>query len=546
MYRWLTPESELFLKRDYLLPNVSVDERVTQICDYAERLLGIPGFSKKLKTYIVLGYLSLSSPIWSNFGLDRGLPISCFGSYVEDSVESILDVSSEIGVMSKYGGGTSVYCGEIRPRGSDIKNNGKTSGSVHFMQLFETVVNTISQGSSRRGSCAVYLDIDHKDIEEFLDIKSEGNPIQHLSFGVCVSNKWLSDMENGDSKKREIWAKVLRTRQKTGYPYIFFTDNANDNKPQVYKDKQLNIKHSNLCSEIMLPDNKKWSFVCDLSSANILYYDEWKDSDLIETIVYFLDAVMTDFINTASKIKHLEKAVEFAKTNRALGIGWVGYHSYLQSKMIPFESLQAKSLNTQIAKTIYEQSQAASRKLAKEYGEPELLKGYGLRNTTTCAIAPTKSSAFILGQVSESIEPNHSNYFIKDLQKGKFTIKNKYLEALLESKGYNTLEVWDSILKNAGSVQHLTILTEKEKDVFKTFAEISPMEIIIQASSRQKYIDQGQSLNIMIHPSIPVKDVNKLILYAWKNGIKALYYQISVNAAQEFARNINVCKSCES
>lgn len=546
MYRWLTPESELFLKRDYLLPNVSVDDRVTQICDYAEKLLGIPGFAKKFKNYIALGYLSLSSPIWSNFGLDRGLPISCFGSYVEDSVESILDVSSEIGVMSKYGGGTSVYCGEIRPRGSDIKNNGKTSGSVHFMQLFETVVNTISQGSSRRGSCAVYLDMDHKDIEEFLDIKSEGNQIQHLSFGVCVSNKWLSEMENGDTKKREVWAKVLRTRQKTGYPYIFFTDNANDNKPQVYKDKKLNIKHSNLCSEIMLPDNEKWSFVCDLSSGNILYYDEWKNTDLIETITYFLDAVMTDFINKASNIKHLEKAVEFAKTNRALGIGWVGYHSYLQSKMIPFESLQAKSLNVQIAKTIYEQSQAASRKLAKEYGEPELLKGYGLRNTTTCAIAPTKSSAFILGQVSESIEPNHSNYFIKDLQKGKFTVKNKYLEALLESKGYNTLEVWDSILKNAGSVQHLTFLSEKEKDVFKTFAEISPMEIIIQAASRQKYLDQGQSLNIMIHPSIPVKDVNKLILYAWKNGIKALYYQISVNAAQEFARNINVCKSCES
>jgi ribonucleoside-diphosphate reductase alpha chain len=296
----------------------------------------------------------------------------------------------------------------------------------------------------------------------------------------------------------------------------------------------------------MLPNGPDESFVCDLSSMNAIYYDEWKDTDAVETLVYLLDAVMTDFIEKAKKVGHFERAVRFAERHRALGVGILGWHSYLQSRMIPFESLQAKGLNVQIVKTIRTQADAASRNLAQEYGEPELLKGYGRRNTTLLAVAPTKSSAFILGQASETVEPERGNHRIDDLAKGKFTIKNKYLEALLESKGYNTDAVWDSIMKKGGSVQHIDILTPEEKAVFKTISEISPKEIIIQAAARQKYIDQGQSLNLFIHPSIPAKDVNALMIEAWRLGIKSLYYQKNVNAAQEFARNILDCASCSA
>jgi len=294
-----------------------------------------------------------------------------------------------------------------------------------------------------------------------------------------------------------------------------------------------------------LPDTPDESFVCDLSSMNVLYFEEWKDTDAVETLVYFLDAVMTDFIEKANKIQFMQRAAKFAERHRALGIGQLGWHSFLKSKMIAFDSLEAKLYNTLIAKTIYEQAYAASAKMATEYGEPEVLKGYGRRNTTLIAIAPTTSSAFILGQVSQSIEPNNSNYYIKDVAKMKFTVKDKYLEQLLESKGMNTAEVWMSILKAFGSVQHLDFLTQEEKDVFKTFIEISQKEIIIQAAARQKYIDQSQSLNIMVHPSTPTRDINSLMLEAHDLGVKTLYYQHSVNAAQEFAKDILACNSCE-
>ena len=315
---------------------------------------------------------------------------------------------------------------------------------------------------------------------------------------------------------------------------------------QNYKEKNMKIHSSNLCTEIFLPTNEDESFVCDLSSMNILHYDEWKDTDAVELLVYLLDAVMSEFIQKASKIKFMERAVRFAGRHRAIGVGWLGWHSYLQSKMIPFESNDAKRHNVKIAKNIKEKAYAASAKMAQEYGEPEVLQGYGRRHTTLMAIAPTKSSSFILGQVSEGIEPHRSNYYIKDLAKGKFTIKNSQLEQLLESKGENKAEVWDSILRNSGSVQHLTCLTDEEKAVFKTFAEISQKECIIQAAQRQKYIDQGQSLNLMIHPSIPIKDVNALMIEAWELGIKSLYYQMSVNAAQSFSRDILACVSCQA
>lgn len=544
-YRWLTEMSEVFLNRDYLVNGQTLDSRVDQIFMAAEKILNKPGFAKRIKENFKKGWYSLSTPIWTNFGNERGLPISCFGSYIEDSMKSIVETWSEVVMMTKVGGGTSGYFGNLRSRGSDIKDNGKSSGSVHFMQLFDNLIKIISQGCTRRGNFAAYLDIDHPDILEFLKIRTDGAKIQDLLFGVCVPDYWMQEMIDGDMSKRQVWAKVLEQRANIGIPYIFFTDNANKGVPDCYKDLGLKISHSNLCCEIFLPDSVDESFVCDLSSMNILYFDEWKNTDAVELLVYFLDAVMSEFIVKAKKVPYMERAVKFAERHRALGIGWFGWHDYLQSKMVPWESMEAKILNTTVAKNIKEASYKASAKMALEYGEPEICKGYNRRNSTLNAIAPTKSSAFIIGQGSESIEASRTNYDIKDLQKGKFTVKNKFLEKLLNEKGKNNKETWTNILKFGGSVQHLDFLDEHEKMVFRTFQEISPKEVIIQAAQRQKYIDQGQSLNLMIHPSIPTHQVNALLIEGWRMGIKSYYYQHSVNAAQSFSRNILQCASCE-
>lgn len=544
-YRWLTDLSQQFMEGGYLGGGQSVDERVTAIGDEVEAVLKKKGLSKRIKENVKKGWYSFSTPVWANFGTDRGLPISCFASRPADSMDSILWTHAEVGMMTKHGGGTAVYFGDLRGRGSAIKGNGESSGSVHFAQLFDKVIQVVSQGATRRGNLAGYWPIDHPDIDEVLTIRSEGCPIQDLSFAVCVSDEWMQAMVDGDPDKRRVWARVLQTRANTGYPYVFFSGNANKNKPDVYHDLGFRIDHSQLCSEVMLPTTHEESFVCCLSSMNVLHYDEWKGTDAVDLLVYVLDAVMTEFIRKAKKIPFMERAVRFAERHRALGIGWLGWHSLLQSVTIPFESTEAKRLNVAVAKEIHKAAYRASERMAKEYGEPELLKGYGRRHATLLAIAPTKSSAFILGQVSEGIEPHRSNYYIKDLAKGKYTIKNPHLEQLLEAKGKNTDATWSSILKRSGSVQHLDFLSDHEKAVFKTFAEISPMECVVQAAQRQTYVDQGQSLNLMIHPKIPAKDVNTLMIEAWRLGVKSLYYQIGVNAAQEFSRNILSCTSCE-
>jgi ribonucleoside-diphosphate reductase alpha chain len=543
---WLNKDSRKFLERGYLLEGETAEQRIRDIAEKAEHYLNLPGFADRFELYVHKGYYSLSSPIWSNFGRKRGLPISCFGSYVNDDMDDILYKIAEVGVMSKVGGGTSGYFGAIRPRGTPISSGGEATGVHHQLSVFDSLTSYISQGNVRRGSFAAYLPIDHADIEEFLKIRSEGDSIQDLSIGVCVSDKWMKSMLDGDKEKRSLWGLVIKKRFESGYPYIFFTDNVNKQAPQVYKDKGLKISHSNLCSEIMLSNGIDESFVCDLSSLNLERWDDWKDTDAVETLVYFLDSVMTEFINKTEGMKFMDHPRNFAINQRALGVGVLGWHSLLQQKMIGFESMGAKMLNNQIWKLIREKADKASEDLAKEYGEAPLLKGYNRRNTTTLAVAPTTSSSFILGQVSPSIEPLNSNYFVKDLAKGKFTFKNPYLKALLKEKGKHDDDTWKSILVKGGSVQHLDFLTKDEKDVFKTFGEISQKEIIIQAAARQKYIDQGQSLNLMIPPNTKPKDVNELMIFAWENGIKSLYYQRSANPSQELARNILECQSCSS
>ncbi|WP_298882543.1 ribonucleoside-diphosphate reductase subunit alpha [uncultured Polaribacter sp.] len=553
---WLTENSRKFLESGYLTGDTTPEERIREIADNAERILKIDGFSDKFYKYMAEGFFSLASPIWSNFGKRRGLPISCFGSHVADDMGDILFSQSEVGMMSKLGGGTSGYFGKLRERGADVKNNGSSSGSVHIMQLFEKMVDVVSQGSVRRGRFSPYLPIDHKDIKEFLEIGTEGNPIQELTHGVTVGNDWMQEMIDGDVEKRNIWAKILQRRGEIGYPYILFRDNANNGTVDVYKDKNLEIYASNLCTEIMLPSNDEWSFVCCLSSMNLLHYDKWKDTDAVETLTYFLDAVMEEFITKLDVYKDspnrddqftfrfMEKAYKFAKDNRALGLGALGWHSLLQSKMLAFDSAEAYSLNSEIFKVIKEKSYKASEEMAKMFGEPEILKGYGRRNTTLNAIAPTTSSAFILGQVSQGIEPIWSNIYVKDIAKIKTTIKNPILEKVLEEKGYNTSNVWKSIRDNDGSVLHLDFLTDAEKDVFKTYSEIDQNVIVYQAANRQNHIDQGQSINIMVHPDMPIKDVNAVYINAWKLGVKSMYYQHSMNAAQKFKQK-KECASCE-
>ncbi len=555
-FEWLNENSRKFLAAGYLGDSVSAEQRIADIAERAEHLLEMPGFAEKFYHYMSEGYYSLASPVWSNFGKERGLPISCFGSHVDDDIGNILFSQSEVGMMSKLGGGTSGYFGKIRHRGAAIKNNGEASGAVHIMRLFESMVDVVSQGSVRRGRFSPYLPIDHPDIMEFLEIGTEGNPIQELTHGVTVTNKWMQDMIDGDNEKRTVWAKVLQSRGEMGYPYIFFTDNANNGAPDVYKDKNLPIYASNLCTEIMLPSNHDWSFVCVLSSINVLHYDKWKDTDAVETMIYFLDAVITEFLEKLETYKNsedrddqqtflfMERAYNFSKENRALGMGVLGWHSLLQSKMLPFDSQSAYDLNSEVFKNIKEHSNKASKDLAEKFGEPELLKGYGRRNTTLNAVAPTTSSAFILGQVSQGIEPVWSNIYVKDIAKIKTTIKNPFLIKLLQDKGMDTPEVWRQIRDRDGSVQDLDFLSENEKDVFKTYSEIDQLSIIYQAANRQNHIDQGQSLNIIIHPDTSTKEINKIHVTAWKLGLKSLYYQHSMNAAQKFKQKKD-CESCE-
>jgi ribonucleoside-diphosphate reductase alpha chain len=535
-YYWLNEDSRTFLSRGYITE--SPEQRIKDIATIAEKYLKIDGFAQKFEDYMARGFYSLSTPVWINFGKQKGLPISCYGSNVDDSLDSILNGGREIGLMSKYGGGTSVYLGNIRPRGAVISTGGHADGPIHYAKLYDTTVDVCKQSEARRGACAVWLPLEHSDALEFLDIGTEGNPIQNLQYGVTVTDKWLEEMKVGDGDKRKIWAKVIQRRNEFGFPYIMFKDNSNNNTP--YKELGLEITASNLCSEIQLPTDSFNSFVCCLGSINLLHWEEMKNTDAIETYTLFLNAVMDEFIKKSAVMPGMKRAYRFASQHRAIGLGVLGYHSLFQSKLIDFDSLEAKMLNSQIFIALKEKSEAASKWLHDSKGVESIRKGYA--NSTLIAIAPTKSSSFILGQVSMGIEPIKSNYFIKDLAKSKTIYKNPFLECELDKYGMNTPEVWKSILKKDGSVQHLDFPT---KTVFKSFIEITPKELILQAAQRQKFIDQSQSLNLMIHPSVPAKDINQLYLYAHEEGVKTLYYQFSQSSAQEFARNILDCASCE-
>jgi ribonucleoside-diphosphate reductase alpha chain len=535
---WLNDESRLFLKRGYF--NETAEERIIQMAYAAEKRLGIQNFAEDFISHTENGFYSFSTPVWINFAKNKGLPIACYGSNIDDYSDSILNANREIGMMSKYGGGTSAYLGNIRERGSKISSGGEADGPVHYARMYDTVIDVFKQADSRRGSCAVWLPIEHLDVDEFLDINTEGNLIQNLQHGLTITDQWLKEMKEGDSAKRKIWAKVIEKRGEIGLPYLMFKDNSNANTP--YKELGREITASNLCSEIQLPTNSYESFVCCIGSINLLHWDKIKETNAVEIYTQFLNAVLDEFIEKAEHSKGMKRAWRFAKNHRAIGVGTLGYHSYLQSKMIEFESLEAKQNNYQIFKTLQERTNKASQDLYNFDKRKYSCLRKGFANTTLMAIAPTKSSSFILGQTSMGIEPIKSNYFVKDLAKIKSVYKNPFLKAHLAKHDMDSPDIWESILHKDGSVQHLDL---PNKEVFKTFMEITPKELILQAAQRQKFIDQSQSLNLFIHPSISTKDVNALYLYAHEEGIKTLYYQFNESSAQAFSRNILDCKSCE-
>ena len=882
---WYTEESQAMLERGYLLPNQTVEEKIKLISKHAASYYkDVPDLKDKFAEMIERGWCSLSSPIWANFGeTDRGYPISCFSSFVADDLDKIYSTLHEVAMMTKLGGGTSGYFGKLRAKGTPIKGGGKSSGMMSFLRLYDATTEEVSQSGVRRGAFAAYLDIEHPEIEEFLRLKDKGHPMQTINTAVNISDEWMKAMEEGDKEKRDIWAKVLKSRREKGIPYLFFKDTANKNKPQIYKDTNSIIHSSNLCvspntkiltkegyqiigdlegetlevwngeewsevtvqktgenqkllrvktdsgyeldcteyhkfyiqkgylrvtgknkleiiekranelkpgdklikfelpiiehgdkelkfayengfysgdgclteqgqriylygdkknllsrfssvetwiyqpnqdriyghskslkdkffipdssysiksrlewlsgyldadgtvtnnngsqslqvacvekeflkeiqlmlqelgcdskvslartegeyllpkndgsgdlqtytcqevyrllingnslyklttlglkchrlkwdmtkpnrecshfikiesveelpdlsdtycfnepkkhlgmfngiltgqcSEIYLPTSESESFVCCLMSMNLTLYDEWKDTDAVELAVMFLDAVMSDFIKKTKDVPYMKRAHDFAVRHRALGLGVLGWHTLLQQRMIPFESFEAQQLNTSIFSNIKKKAYSKSVELGEAYGYAPIFDGVETldtkrRNTTLLALAPTTSSSSILGQVSPSIEPYASNYFVVGLAKGSFTRRSPELEKLLESKGQNTDEVWRSIIQNQGSVQHLSFLDEREKDVFKTFQEISPMMVIQQAAARQPFIDQGQSINLKIPSAMSIKDINKIHMEAWKLGLKGLYYQRGTSVAKEAVLQMMDCKAC--
>jgi ribonucleoside-diphosphate reductase alpha chain len=520
----------------YLINNETPRDAIKRISSTAARLLDRDDLEDQFFNAIWKGWICPSTPVWANFGSKRGLPISCFNSHIQDSISGIFETLAEVAKMSQMGGGTSGYFGSIRPRGSKtgIANGvitGKTGGTKPFISIYDATINNVSQGKVRRGNFAAYLDIDHKDIDEFLNIREVGDPIQNISPGVCITDSFIEKLYDGDEKALTTWAKILEMRGKTGMPYIFFNDNVNNgiSTPSWYGYKQNNpdlyIRSSNLCTEILEPSNDYWSFVCCLLSLNIGKYKEWKNTNVIQLAIYILDSILTEFIDKTSDIKEMWKARKFAEEHRAVGLGVLGWHSFLQSENIPFNSLMAKSYNRIIFKDLREKAELATYELGEKY-EPCNIGDGKRRNSVLLALAPTTTNAIIQGE-SQSIEPWSSNYFIHKTSKGNFIRKNKFLEDILISIGHNTDEIWESIKKNGGSVQHLDILDDHQKDVFKTFKEINQFIIIEQAAERQQYIDQGQSLNVNIPPDTDPGLISKLYLYAHKLGIKTLYYQRS-------------------
>jgi ribonucleoside-diphosphate reductase alpha chain len=552
---WMNEVSLATISNGYLLPDENPKKAYRRVADAVAKRLDRPDLANKFFKYMWKGWLNLASPVLSNTGTDKGLPISCFGIDTPDSIRGIGLTNAELMRLTSLGGGVGIGLGRVRGRGKKIANGdtGNSEGIVPWAKIYDSTIIATNQGSVRRGAASVNLDINHTDIKEFLRIRRpQGDPNrQCLNLHQCVSidDKFMQRLEHRDPEAKELWVEILKSRVETGEPYIMFKDNVNNANPPAYVKNNLDVTMTNICSEIALHTDEEHSFVCCLSSLNITKYDEWKDTDLVETAIYFLDGVLEEFLVKTNGKDSLIRAHRSAKKGRALGLGVLGWHSFLQAKGIPFVSIAATSWTNKIFSQIKNQAEDASRKLAEEYGEPIWCKGTGMRNTHLIAIAPTVSNSTISGGVSAGIEPIPANVYTFNSAKGTFIRKNPVLEQYLDEKGHNTEEVWQQILKDRGSIANLPedVMPVEYKEVFLTFAEINQLGLVEQAAVRTKYIDQAQSLNLAFDPGDSPKFINLVHQTAWKLGIKTLYYlrTDSVINGDLGSRTSENCTSCD-
>jgi ribonucleoside-diphosphate reductase alpha chain len=539
------------ISKGYLLPGETPRKAYRRVAHAVATRLRRPDLENKFYKYIWNGWIGLASPVLSNTGTDRGLPISCFGIDTPDSIRGIGLTNAELMRLTSYGGGVGISLSRIRPRGTEIRGNGKSEGVVPWAKIYDSTIIATNQGSVRRGASSVNLDINHKDIHEFLQIRRpKGDPNrQCLNLHQCavIDDAFMKRLNDRDPEAMELWLEILKSRVETGEPYIMFKDNVNKQNPMAYMMNNLDVSMTNICTEITLHTDEEHSFICCLSSLNLAKYDEWKNTDVVETAIYFLDGVMEEFIEKTNGKESMIRSHRHAKKGRALGLGVMGWHTFLQQKNLPFNSIASTAWTHTIFSQIKLQAEAASRQLALEYGEPLWCKGTGMRNTHLLAIAPTVSNSRI-NSCSAGIEPQPANVYTFNGAKGTFIVKNPELETVLEKKGHNTSRVWDQILVDNGSVQNLPhdVLTEDEKEVFLTFPEINQLALVQQAAIRQKYIDQTQSLNLSFAPTDSPKWINQVHMEAWKLGVKTLYYlrTDSVIKGDIGSRTVD-CVSCD-
>jgi ribonucleoside-diphosphate reductase alpha chain len=571
--------NEIYVKtisKTYLQAGEKPKDAYWRVATAVAKRLDKPQLATKFFDYIWKGWLCLATPVLANTGTDRGLPISCFGIDVGDSIYEIGSKNLELMLLAKHGGGVGIGINMIRPAGTKITGNGTSDGVVPFCKIYDSTILATNQGSVRRGAASVNIKIEHKDIEDFLEIREPKGDVNRQSLNlhqcVVISDRFMKKLEEGDSEARRKWGKLLQKRKATGEPYIMYKGNVNKANPEMYKKNGLKVHMTNICSEIVLHTDEQHSFVCCLSSLNLAKYDEWKDTDLVYTATIFLDGVLEEFLQRAKNMKGFENSVRSAERGRALGLGVLGWHTYLQQKGLPFEGLQAQFETRKIFSQLKIESERASRDLATEYGEPLWCKESGMRNTHLRAVAPTVSNSKLSGNVSSGIEPWAANVFTEQTSKGTFIRKNPELKKVLKKIGFDTKETWDKILADGGSVMGLDFLDEwcyvdgkivecKEvdgeakhkctsvKDVFKTFKEINQLDLVRQAGVRQQYIDQAVSLNLAFPAIADPKWINQVHLEAWKQGVKTLYYMrtesvLRGDIAQQ-AMNPD-CVSCEA
>ncbi len=540
------------ISKGYLLPGETPKKAYRRVANAVAERLNRPDLANKFFKYIWNGWIGLASPVLSNTGTDRGLPISCFGIDVPDSIRGIGLTNAELMRLTSYGGGVGISLSRIRGRGESITGNGKSEGIVPWAKIFDSTIIATNQGSVRRGAASVNLNINHLDIEEYLQIRRpKGDPNRqclNLHQCVVVDDAFMKRLQDRDSEAMSLWLEILKSRVETGEPYIMFKDNVNKDNPLAYRMNNLDVSMTNICSEITLHTDEEHSFICCLSSLNLAKYDEWKNTDVVETATYFLDGVMEEFIQKTNGKDSMIRSYRHAKKGRALGLGVMGWHTFLQQKNLPFNSIASTAWTHTIFSDIKQKAEAASRQMAIEYGEPLWCKGTGMRNTHVMAIAPTVSNSRI-NNCSAGIEPQPANVYVFNGAKGTFIVRNPELEKLLISKNLNESKVWDQILSDNGSVANLPndVLTEEEKEVFLTFPEINQLGLIQQAAVRQKYIDQTQSLNVAFDPTDSPRWINQVHMESWKLGIKTLYYlrTDSVIKGDLGSRTAEDCLACD-